>query len=332
MVGEITFPILHQDYSLKPLVVTPGEPAGIGPDIVLDIAVKHPELPLVIVADRDMLARRAKLLGLKIDLDNYKLCHIPLAVLEEPGKLNVANAVYVLECLRFATQGCLDGQFQGLVTGPVHKGIINEAGFAFSGHTEFLAELTGSPLPVMLMVTKTFKVALLTTHLPLVSIPAAVTEEKISQTVAIIAKDFKKYFQIEKPRIAVCGLNPHAGENGHIGREEVEIISPTVEKLKRQGYRVHGPISADTAFTPEALKRCDVVLAMYHDQALPVVKTVDFDTGVNMTLGLPILRTSVDHGTALHLAGSGQASSTSLASAMSLGLECSHQLKRDQTF
>lgn len=316
MVGETAFAVLYQDYSMKTLAVTPGEPAGIGPDIVLGVLAKHPDWPLVIVADKNLLMRRAQRLKLNINFQAVRIEHLPLRTQEEPGKLNLANAAYVLECLSVATQGCLQGKYQGLVTGPVHKGIINEAGFKFSGHTEYLAEITHSPLPVMLMVTRFFKVALLTTHLPLHAVPAAVTSERIQQTIEIIDQDFKKYFRINNPRIAVCGLNPHAGENGYIGREEIEIIIPTVEKLKKEGYELSGPLSADTAFTPQALKNCDVILAMYHDQALPVVKTVDFDQGVNITLGLPFLRTSVDHGTALNLAGAGKAKSSSLESAI----------------
>ncbi len=303
---------------MKTLVVTPGEPAGIGPDIMLDILAKYPEWPLVIVADKNLLMRRAQLLKLNINFNAVRIEHVPLRAQEEPGKLNIANAAYVLECLNVATQGCLQGKYQGLVTGPVHKGVINEAGFKFSGHTEYLAELTRSPLPVMLMVTRFFKVALLTTHLPIAAVPAAVTQERIQQTVEIIDKDFKKYFGIDKPRITVCGLNPHAGENGHIGREEIEIMIPALEKLKQAGYAVFGPVSADTAFTPASLKNCDVILAMYHDQALPVVKTVDFDHGVNMTLGLRIIRTSVDHGTALALAGTGLGGHSSLLAAIQL--------------
>lgn len=301
------------------LVITPGEPAGIGPNIVLQIAAAHPELSITIIADKDMIAERAKLL--KISCDGLNVQHVPLMEPCQPGKLNPANAQYVLECLRQATQGCLEGKFHALVTGPVHKGVINEAGVPFSGHTEFLAQFTHSPLAVMLFVTETFRVALLTTHIPLAAVSAAVTERKLTDTISILASGLEQRLGIAHPRIAVCGLNPHAGEGGHLGREEIEVVTPTIMKLRRQGYDLLGPVPADTAFTPTALKQCDAVLAMYHDQALPVVKAQSFSSGVNVTLGLPIIRTSVDHGTALDLAGSGQADPSSLLAAITLALQ-----------
>lgn len=301
------------------LAITPGEPAGIGPDIVLKIAAAHPELPITIIADKNMISLRAKLL--KIPCHNLNVQHVPLMEPCHPGKLNPANAQYVLECLRQAARGCLEGKFHALVTGPVHKGVINDAGIPFSGHTEFLAQLTHSPLAVMLFVTDAFRVALLTTHIPLAAVPAAVTEEKLIATLSILASSLKQRFGIVRPRITVCGLNPHAGEGGHLGREEIEVLIPALIKLRQQGYDLLGPAPADTAFTPAALKQCDAVLAMYHDQALPVVKAQSFSSGVNVTLGIPIIRTSVDHGVALDLAGSGQAGPGSLLQAITLALQ-----------
>ncbi len=318
-----------------PLVITPGEPAGIGPDIVLKVAANTFNFPLVVVADKIFLAERARQLGLTINFCDYDpkqpirkdqltVQHIPLKVPGIAQHLNSANASYVLECLQFATQACLRKEFHALVTGPVHKGIIIEAGFTFSGHTEFLAKLTNSPLPVMLMVAETFQVALVTTHIPLAAVSAAITHKRVTETIQVLAKDLTQRFGIDRPRISVCGLNPHAGEGGHIGREEIEIISPALAKLRQQGYHLIGPVSADTAFTPYALQQCDAIVAMYHDQALPVVKAMSFSSGVNVTLGLPIIRTSVDHGTALELAGTGKVDPSSLIAAMNLALRLKH--------
>ena len=305
---------------LLPVIITPGEPAGIGPDIVLQLMSGHPDLRAVIMADQHLLSARAQKLGLKMPA-GLQIRHIPLAVPCQPGKLDPRNAGYVLECLTQATQACLQGEFHALVTGPVHKGVINEAGTAFSGHTEFLAELTHSPLPVMLLAADSLRVALLTIHIPLAAVPAAITAEKLRSTIAIIHQDLQRRFGVEQPRIAVCGLNPHAGENGYLGREELDVITPALIQLRREGYHLRGPLPADTAFTPAALQQCDVVLAMYHDQGLPVIKAQNFSSAVNVTLGLPIIRTSVDHGTALELAGTGKAEFSSLFAAVELAFK-----------
>lgn len=305
---------------LLPIIITPGEPAGIGPDIVLRLMCEHPDLNVVIMADQHLMSARAQKLGLNMPA-GLKIRHIPLAVPCQPGELNPHNAGYVLECLTQATHACLRGEFHALVTGPVHKGVINEAGTAFSGHTEFLAELTHSPLPVMLLTADSLRVALLTIHIPLAAVPEAITAEKLKRTIAIIHQDLARRFGVERPRIAVCGLNPHAGENGYLGREELDIITPALTQLRHEGYCLRGPLPADTAFTPAALQQCDVVLAMYHDQGLPVIKALNFSSAVNVTLGLPIIRTSVDHGTALELAGTGNADFSSLFAAVELALK-----------
>lgn len=308
---------------MKRLIITPGEPAGIGPDIVLQLAAARPDLHLTIMADQFLMQSRAEQLGLKFPA-NLSINHIPLKTIPPAGIVDPANAGYVLECLKQAAQACLRGEYHALVTGPVHKGVINQAGIAFSGHTEFLAEITGASLPVMLLAANSpdaaadLRVALLTTHLPLAKVPAALTYEKIIQVVQIIHQDMRKRFGLTQPRIAVCGLNPHAGENGYLGREEIEVIAPALNQLRAAGYTIRGPLAADTAFTPAALALCDVVLAMYHDQGLPVIKAQSFRSAVNVTLGLPIIRTSVDHGTALELAGTGKADFLNLLSAITL--------------
>ncbi len=323
----------------KPLIITAGEPAGIGPDIILQLKALHPSLECLVMADINLLKERAQLLNLNIPLVAYNpqlpltpeylaVQHVSLRTQCIPGQLNPANASYVLECLNLAIEGCLTNKFLALITGPVHKGIINEAGISFSGHTEYLAEITHSPLPVMLLIAGSMRVALLTTHLPLTLVAKAVTADKISQTIKILAHDLTYRFHLLSPRIAVCGLNPHAGENGRLGREEIEIITPTLNKLREQGYQLVGPISADTAFTSRALQQCDAVLAMYHDQGLPVIKAQSFGMAVNVTLGLPIVRTSVDHGTALELAGTGLSDPNSLMAAIQLAIQItatSHQ-------
>lgn len=255
---------------------------------------------------------------------NLNIRHIPLADRCHPGVLNAKNASYVLNCLTQAALGCLSGEFHALVTGPAHKGIINDAGITFSGHTEFLSELTQSPLPVMLLASDEpsppTRVALLTTHLPLSQVPQSITREKIIQVVTIIHEGLQKRFGIAKPRIAVCGLNPHAGENGYLGREEIEVITPTLTLLRQKGLDLRGPLPADTAFIPSVLQNCDVILAMYHDQGLPVIKAQYFSSAVNITLGLPIIRTSVDHGSALELAATGKAEFSSLWAAIEMAL------------
>ena len=311
--------------------LTPGEPAGIGPDLTLLIAQQAQPHAVVAIANRDLLNARAQRLGLSISLvdvgphnwpqapapaGSLYVWDTPLAVPNTAGELNPANSPYVLETLRRAGQGCLDGVFAGIITAPVHKGVINEAGVAFSGHTEFFAEQTATEQVVMMLATEGLRVALVTTHLPLKDIPAAITPDRISRVARILDKDLKEKFGIKNPRILVCGLNPHAGEGGHLGREEIEVIEPTLESLRKEGLNLIGPLPADTLFTPKHLDHADAVLAMYHDQGLPVLKYKGFGAAVNITLGMPIIRTSVDHGTALDLAGTGNIDTGSLRVAL----------------
>ncbi|QKE65590.1 4-hydroxythreonine-4-phosphate dehydrogenase PdxA [Aquipseudomonas campi] len=311
--------------------LTPGEPAGIGPDLCLLLARTVQPHPLVAIASRELLSERAVELGLHIELlsaspgnwpslpapaGSLYVWDTPLQATVQPGQLDAVNAAYVLQTLTRAGQGCLDGDFAGMITAPVHKGVINEAGIAFSGHTEFLAELTHTEQVVMMLATRGLRVALVTTHLPLKDVAAAITAERLTQVARILHADLVEKFGIAQPRILVCGLNPHAGEGGHLGREEIEVIEPTLELLRGEGLNLIGPLPADTLFTPKHLDHCDAVLAMYHDQGLPVLKYKGFGAAVNVTLGLPIIRTSVDHGTALDLAGSGQIDSGSLQVAL----------------
>lgn len=320
--------------SIPRIAITPGEPAGIGPDLCIQLAQHNQTCELVVIADPEMLIQRAKQLKLplKISLFNASLspqlqpvgCLTVLPVsLEQPvtsGQLNVNNSSYVIETIKLATQGCLDNMFDAMVTAPVHKGIINDAGITFSGHTEFIANITGGH-PVMMLATPGLRVALATTHLPLAKVSAAITPATLTQVITCLDNDLRKYFSLSNPTIMVCGLNPHAGENGHLGKEEIEVIEPTLIKLKKQGINIHGPLPADTVFTPKYLQSADVVLAMYHDQGLPVLKHMGFGNAVNITLGLPIIRTSVDHGTALDLAGTGEANIGSLQYAIKNALE-----------
>jgi 4-hydroxythreonine-4-phosphate dehydrogenase len=300
------------------------------------LARKATEQPfeLVCLADRELLAERARRLGACVELREYDgtsrphepgslvVAHHPLAVPSTPGRLDTANARYVLDLLDRATDGATSGEFSAIVTAPVHKGVINDAGVpSFMGHTEYLAARTHTPLPVMMLASKAMRVALATTHLPLKSVSAAITIESLCQIVTILNHDLMKWWRIPRPRIAVCGLNPHAGEGGHLGDEEIRVIAPAIERLSKSGLRVSGPLPADTAFVPRILADFDAVLAMYHDQGLPVIKHAGFGTTVNITLGLPILRTSVDHGTALDIAGTGRADPSSLASALMLAIE-----------
>ncbi|MBU1332409.1 MAG: 4-hydroxythreonine-4-phosphate dehydrogenase PdxA [Gammaproteobacteria bacterium] len=311
--------------------LTSGEPAGIGPDLCLLLARDAQPAALVVIASRTLLAERATQLGLQIELldvgpgqwpsqpapaGSLYVWDTPLAEPVVAGQLDVANAGYVLQTLTRAAEGCLAGDFAGMITAPVHKGVINQAGIAFSGHTEFLADLTQTPQVVMMLATEGLRVALVTTHLPLKDIAAAITEERLLRVTRILAADLRSKFGIAQPRILVCGLNPHAGEGGHLGREEIEIIEPTLVRLREEGIDLIGPLPADTLFTPKHLEHCDAVLAMYHDQGLPVLKYKGFGAAVNITLGLPIIRTSVDHGTALDLAGSGNVDSGSLKVAL----------------
>ncbi len=320
-----------------PFVVTPGEPAGIGPDLCLLMAREAQPHTLIAIASLELLKARAELLGLDIQLlpvlpgawpqtpapaGSLYVWDTPLKAPAEPGRLDLRNGQYVLETLTRAGQGCLDGHFAGMITAPVHKGVINEAGIAFSGHTEFLAELTHTEQVVMMLATHGMRVALVTTHLPLKDVAAAITSERLERVTRILHADLVGKFGIARPRILVCGLNPHAGESGHLGREEIEIIEPTLARLRDDGIDLIGPLPADTLFTPKNLDHCDAVLAMYHDQGLPVLKYKGFGAAVNVTLGLPIVRTSVDHGTALDLAGTGQIDTGSLQ----VALETAYQM------
>jgi 4-hydroxythreonine-4-phosphate dehydrogenase len=296
------------------------------------MAAQDPERPaMVAVADPDVLTARARRLGLPLGVIEYraadaaerragKLTVLPIAaaVPAVAGRPDSANGAYVLETLRQASDRCLSGEFDALVTGPVNKRIINEAGIAFSGHTEFLAQRLGAPTPVMMLTNADLRVALVTTHLPLAQVAKAITIERLSAVIKILTLELEQRFEIASPTIAVCGLNPHAGEGGHLGSEEREIIEPVLDELRRQGLRLLGPIPADTAFTPHVLAEVDAVLAMYHDQGLPVIKHARWGKTVNVTLGLPIVRTSVDHGTAFDLAGTGRASPESLMNALAL--------------
>lgn len=305
-----------------PLALTPGEPAGVGPDLLLALAQDGFTQPLIAIADPDMLAARAALLGLPLEIlppdplpsppGALRVLPVALGAPAEAGRLDVRNAAYVLETLRVAVAGCMEGRFAGMVTGPVHKGIINDAGVPFSGHTEFLAEATGTPRVVMMLATPGLRVALATTHLPLSEVPAHITPQSLEETLIILHTALVERFGIAGPRILVAGLNPHAGEGGHMGREEIEVITPCLERLRARGLLLEGPLPADTLFTPKHLDHADAVLAMYHDQGLPVLKYAGFGQAVNITLGLPIVRTSVDHGTALDLAGKGGAHAGSL--------------------
>jgi len=315
--------------SILRIALTPGEPAGIGPDLAIQIVQQELPLELVVIADPNLLKARATTLNLPLVIQEFnaekepelnKACHltvlpVPLVESVQPGKINAANAQYVLDTLTRAAVGCSNGEFDALVTGPVHKGIINEAGFSFYGHTEFFAEFTKTPHVVMLLATNEMRVALVTTHLALRDVPDAITKPLLNKTLQVLHKGLQQYFSLAEPRIAVCGLNPHAGEGGHLGREEIDVILPVLEELRGQGFNLLGPLSADTVFTHNQLLQTDAVLAMYHDQGLPVLKHSGFHQAVNLTLGLPFIRTSVDHGTALELAGTGRAESTSLTAA-----------------
>jgi 4-hydroxythreonine-4-phosphate dehydrogenase len=319
--------------AIRRILYTPGEPAGIGPDLILSLDPIPPDLELVVVADPQLLWERAARLGRTLELATFspdvppspgragqvKVLPVPLAQPVEAGRLNSANGAYVLETLGIAVDRCLAGEFHALVTGPVHKGIINESGVPFTGHTEFLAERTGGD-PVMVLATEGLRVALATTHLPLREVADAITPDGLKRVLRVLDGDLRRRFGIARPRILVCGLNPHAGEGGHLGREEIEVIEPTLEALRGEGLELEGPLPADTLFTPPIMARADAVLAMYHDQGLTVLKHKGFGRAVNITLGLPIIRTSVDHGTALDLAGSGKASTGSLMTALDTAL------------
>jgi len=313
-----------------PLVITSGEPAGIGPDLCLQL-VRETQ-PLVVIADKVLLRQRAAQLGIEVGLHDYSpaeplangklsVLHVPLARPVTAGQLDSANAPYVLEMLSRAAQGCMSGEFSGMVTAPVHKGVVNDAGIPFTGHTEFLAEQTHTPLVVMMLAGGGMRVALATTHLPLREVADAITPSLLEDILRILHRDLQSRFGIAQPRILVAGLNPHAGEGGHLGREEIEVMIPVLDKLRAEGMGVSEPLPADTLFAAHRLRECDAVLAMYHDQGLPVLKHASFGEGVNITLGMPIIRTSVDHGTALELAGTGRANVGSLLEAIKVARE-----------
>jgi 4-hydroxythreonine-4-phosphate dehydrogenase len=297
-----------------PIAVTSGEPAGIGPDICLALAAREGSVPVVVIGDRDVLQARARLLGIEALPD---IVHVPAAAPVEPGRLDVRNARHVLEMLDCAIDGCIDGRFGAMVTAPVQKSVINDAGIAFTGHTEYLAERAHADV-VMMLVGGGLRVALATTHLALHEVPAAITAERLERVLRVVDADLRRRFGIARPRILVAGLNPHAGEGGHLGREELDVLQPVLARARAAGLDALGPLPADTLFTPRALAGADCVLAMYHDQGLPVLKYASFGAGVNVTLGLPFVRTSVDHGTALDLAGTGAADPGSLFEALDL--------------
>ncbi|WP_286832441.1 MULTISPECIES: 4-hydroxythreonine-4-phosphate dehydrogenase PdxA [Acinetobacter] len=318
---------------MLPLYVTSGEPAGIGPDICLSLANRVDERPIVVLADLEMLGQRAQQLNLAIELIEYKgqessseegqlyVEHVPLKQQVILGELNSHNAAYVLEQLRRSADYAMTGKSVGVATAPVQKSVINDAGIHFSGHTEYYQEFAGVARVVMMLATKTLRVALATTHLPLRAVADAITPERLHQVIDILIHDLKSKFKIEHPHILVCGLNPHAGEGGYLGMEEIEVINPVLETYRAQGINMSLSLPADTLFTPENLKDADAVLAMYHDQGLPVLKSQGFGEAINITLGLPFIRTSVDHGTALSLAGTGLAKSSSLHVAVDLALD-----------
>jgi 4-hydroxythreonine-4-phosphate dehydrogenase len=325
--------------------VTAGEPAGIGPDLCVGLAHRRLPARIVVVADRELLKGRARLLGMPLKITDYPaaagaapragalaVLHVPLAQAAVPGRLNPANSGYVLRTLEAAADGCSEGAFDAMVTAPLQKSVINDAGIAFTGHTEFLAAHTGAEHVVMMLVGGGMRVALATTHLPLRDVASHITAQNLERTLRVLQRDLAARFAIPRPRITVAGLNPHAGEAGFLGREEADIISPLLAKLRREGFDVDGPLPADTLFNPRRLKNCDCVLVMYHDQGLPVLKYASFGAGVNVTLGLPIIRTSVDHGTALELAGTGRAGSGSLIEAIRLAARLAAGHRRARRF
>lgn len=326
------------------IALTPGEPAGIGPDLVIALAQQAQPHEIVAIADPQLLRARAQQLHLPLQLRDINVQEaprpsaagelavlpIPLAEAAVPGKLNVKNAPYILHTLDAAIAGCTAGHFAALVTGPVQKSVLNDAGIPFSGHTEYLAEKTHTPKVVMMLATEGLRVALATTHLPLKDVAAAITQDELTQVLDILQRDLQLQFGIKEPRILVCGLNPHAGEGGHLGREEIEVIEPVLTQLRMRGMNAIGPLPADTLFTPKYLDKADAVLAMYHDQGLPVLKYKGFGQAVNVTLGLPIIRTSVDHGTALDLAATGKADLGSLRTALAYAIamvQATHQAR-----
>jgi 4-hydroxythreonine-4-phosphate dehydrogenase len=321
--------------SIKPLIITAGEPAGIGPELCLALAKSEWATKVVVIADANMLAQRAEAVGKKVQISVHKpgstakvgelsVIHQPLVNEAKCGQLDVANAQSLLDGLTLAVEGCSKGIFSALVTAPLQKSVICDAGISFTGHTEFLAEKTGCPAPVMLLVADKLRVALASTHLPLKDVSAYLTTQGIVQVLDVLHADLRSKFGIPEPEIVVCGLNPHAGEGGHLGIEDEQVIAPAIRECIAKGMKLRGPLPADTAFTPAA-GHADAVLAMYHDQGLPVVKYAGFGHAINVTLGLPIIRTSVDHGTALDIAGTGKADTGSLIAAVKLAAELAGQ-------
>ncbi|MGZ8251639.1 MAG: 4-hydroxythreonine-4-phosphate dehydrogenase PdxA [Methylophilaceae bacterium] len=321
---------------LPSIAITAGEPAGIGLDLCVMLATRPLPAEITVIANKTALLERASQLGLSIDIQNYggdslhqqhagngKLTVMDFTTAQSvvAGKLNAANSQYVLQTLSAAVDGCIDGRFDAMTTAPVHKGIINDDGIAFTGHTEFIAEYTSTAEVVMMLVGAGMRVALATRHLPLCEVSTAITQNGLETTIRILHHDLSTRFGIAHPRILVAGLNPHAGEGGYLGTEEITTITPVLEKLRAEGMLLIGPLPADTLFTPHNLEQGDCVLAMYHDQGLPVLKHASFGGGVNVTLGLPIIRTSVDHGTALDLAGKGNIEIGSLLAAIHLAIE-----------
>ena len=327
---------------MTPLIaVTAGEPAGIGPELCVQLARRHLPARVVIVADRDLLRDRARRLGVRLNVvdspiagpsrlgaNALRVHHVPLARPAIAGRLDPANSHYVLRSLEVAADGCRDGVFDAMVTAPLQKSVINDAGITFTGHTEFLAAHTGTKHVVMMLTGGGMRVALATTHLALKDVARNITSDSLEQTLRVLGHDLRMRFSISRPRIVVAGLNPHAGESGFLGTEEAETIVPVLEKLRREGFDLTGPLPADTLFNPKRLRNWDCVLAMYHDQGLPVLKYASFGAGVNVTLGLPIIRTSVDHGTALDLAGSGRAEIGSLLEAIKLAASLARGRRR----
>ncbi|MGS0628145.1 MULTISPECIES: 4-hydroxythreonine-4-phosphate dehydrogenase PdxA [Photorhabdus] len=319
----------------KPIVITPGEPAGVGPDLIVALAQQSWPIQLVACADPNLLLDRARQLNFPLQLQEYSpdkaqepqaagtltILPVPLHVPAVAGELNRKNGRYVTETLARACDGCLNREFSALVTGPVHKGNINDAGVPFIGHTEFFADRSGCQRVVMMLATEELRVALATTHLPIVDVPKSITFDSLREVITILNHDLKTKFGLLRPCIYVCGLNPHAGESGHMGHEEIDVIIPALESLRAEGIVLEGPLPADTLFQPKYLQHADAVLSMYHDQGLPVLKYQGFGRAVNITLGLPFIRTSVDHGTALELAGKGQADVGSFITALNLAIK-----------
>lgn len=339
---------INVDLATPVLAITAGEPAGIGPDLCVQVAQQAWDYQILVICDKQLLLERAQQLGLPLVISDFDpeqpiqvhtvghlwVKHVPLSQASIAGELNTANGAYVLKTLDIATQGCLDGHWHAMVTAPLHKGVINDsaevATGSFTGHTEYLRDYCGKEEVVMMLATEDLRVALVTTHLPLRDVADAITPDLISRIARILHHDLQQFFAIEQPRILVAGLNPHAGEGGHLGREEIEIIEPTLKALNDEGLNLIGPLPADTLYTPKHLEHADATLAMYHDQGLPVLKFHGFGRAANITLGLPIIRTSVDHGTALDLAGTGSADSGSLETALKVAAQmvAAYQTKR----